>query len=119
MPTGNLDHLRNLEAEAGGNKERSLNRLVADLLAHPYMRAGLARAEVLDAFPEVLESVLGPRAPAACRAVAIHSGSLIVETTDSIWSQKVSMAAERLLAALAAAELAAAPERIEVRTRVG
>ncbi len=118
MPTGNLDSLRDLEAEAGGNKEWSLDQLVADLVTNPYMRDGLARAEVLNSFPGVLESVLGPRARVACRAVAIRADALIVEATDSIWTQKVSMAAEQLLAGLVAAELAAAPRRIEVRTRV-
>lgn len=118
MPTGNLDSLRDLEAEAGGNKERSLDQLVANLLADPYVSDGLARAEVLDAFPRIVEDVLGPRARVACRAIALRGDALIVETTDSIWSQKVSMSAERLLAAFVAAALDATPTKVEVRTRV-
>ncbi len=118
MPPGNLDSLRDLEDEAGTNKEWTLDELVADLVTDPYMQDGLARAEVLNAFPEVLDSVLGPRARVACRAVAIRADALIVEATDSIWSQKVAMAAEQLLAGLVAAELAAVPREIEVRTRV-
>ncbi len=119
MPAGNLDSLRDLEARAGGNRARSLDQLVADLVAAPYVRDGLARAEVLDAFPDIVHNVLGPRARSSCRAIALRGDALIVETTDSIWSQKVSLAAEKLLAALVAAGLDSAPRQIEVRTRVG
>ncbi len=106
-------------AEAFANRERTLDELVAKLVADPYVKGGLARADLLDAAPRVLTEVLGVEAAQNCRALALREDVLIVETTDSIWAQKVSLAAERVLAGLRGAGLELAATRIEVRTRVG
>ena len=106
-------------ADAFSSRERTLDALVAKLVADPYVKKGLARAGVLDAAPRVLTEVLGMEAAQNCRALALRADVLIVETTDSIWAQKVWMAAERLLAGLRGAGLELTATRIEVRTRVG
>jgi hypothetical protein len=106
-------------AGAFSNRERTLDALVADLVADPYVKKGLARADLLDAIPRVLSEILGAGAAQNCRALALRADVLIVETTDSIWAQKVSMAAERLLARLRGEGLELTATRIEVRTRGG
>ncbi len=106
-------------ADAFSRRERTLDALVADLVADPYVKKGLARADLLDATPRVLAEILGEEAAQNCRALALREDVLVVETTDSIWAQKVSLAAERLMAGLRGAGLELTATRIEVRTRVG
>ena len=48
-------------ADAFSNRERTLDALVAKLLADPYVKKGLARADLLDAAPRVLTEVLAWR----------------------------------------------------------
>lgn len=119
MQTGNHNLVSDIGAEDEGNKEASLDELVTTLIEQPYFKEGLARASVLNAFPGIIQGILGSPACSACRAIALRNDVLIIEATDNIWSQKIAMASEQILVAFATCELNVRPSEVEVRTRVG
>ena len=118
MQTGNRNLFSDIGTEDEGNKEASLDELVTTLIETPYFKEGLARASVLNAFPGIIRDVLGLHACSACRAIALRNDVLIIEATDNIWSQKIAMSTEQILAAFATCELNVRPLQVQVRTRV-
>ena len=104
-----------MRRNSDAGEDRSIGSLLEEMLEEPVMRRGIARARLLDAFSEIAESVLGPSASAACRAVRVTDHAFVIEVSDSIWGQRIQLMSRALLAALRGAGAPSTVTRILTR----
>tara|TARA_Y100000590_G_scaffold262415_1_gene294471 strand:+ start:924 stop:1319 length:396 start_codon:yes stop_codon:yes gene_type:complete len=106
------------DPEFGISREKTLDELIVGIEADPYVKAGLRRAEILNMFDDLVNSVL-EGVGGCCRATEFHDGILVVEVMDNGWAQKVNMAAPAILEKFNDRDLEERPSSIRVRLYPG
>jgi len=106
------------DPEFGISREKTLDELIVEIEADPYVSTGLRRAEILNVFDDLVSLVL-EGVEGCCRAAEFHDGILVVEVMDNGWAQKVNMATPAILERFNDRELEERPSSIRVRLSPG
>lgn len=105
------------DPNAGSRKARPIAQLFDSLLADKGFRQGFERAKLLDAFQGAVAKALGAVAAQSCRAVSLKAESLLVEVPDTIWAQRLDLAAGAILRDLRESGALLAPSRLRTMLR--